>query len=447
MTRKRLVASAVLLMVLFLLTLSPAFAGTGISGNDVVVEAGEVIDDDVYVSGNSVRIDGTITGDLIAVGSTVIVNGTVGGDVMAAAQSVRINGEVGDDVRIGGMALQLGERARVADEVMAGGFSYESKAGSSAGGDLLFGGYQALIDGTVEGDVTGAAGALDLRGTFGGNVDVSVGADGTGGPSPVMFMPSPAVSMPAVTPGLTVGDNASIAGDLIYESNVEGAISPSARVGGEVSFEEVVSPTEPAPSVFDVTLGYMRQFVTLLIVGLGLLWVVPAWMRDMSHNVETKPLPSLGWGVVVFALTIGVLIALFVATIVLAVIFGQLTLGGLTGLALSVGGLTWATLFVGFIIFLSYIAQIVVSFAGGHWLLGRLTPESPWATGRVVPLVLGLGLFVILRALPYVGWLVGPVVAFLALGALWLWVQEMRAAGVVSPQPPVAPPAGMPAHP
>lgn len=36
----------------------------------------------------------------------------------------------------------------------------------------------------------------------------------------------------------------------------------------------------------------------LLLVGLLLLWIVPAWRRRTADTVQTKPLPNLGWGMV-----------------------------------------------------------------------------------------------------------------------------------------------------
>ena len=44
-----------------------------------------------------------------------------------------------------------------------------------------------------------------------------------------------------------------------------------------------------------------------------------------------------------------------------------------------------------------------------------------WAEQSVVPLVIGLVLYVLLSAIPWIGWLVGVLVVLLALGTLWAW--------------------------
>jgi len=68
---------------------------------------GEVIEDDLYVTGSEVFIDGTVKGDVIAAGSRVEVNGTVEGDLIAAGAEVMLNGEVQDDVRVAGAGITI----------------------------------------------------------------------------------------------------------------------------------------------------------------------------------------------------------------------------------------------------------------------------------------------------------------------------------------------------
>ena len=46
--------------------------------------------------------------------------------------------------------------------------------------------------------------------------------------------------------------------------------------------------------------------------------------------------------------------------------------------------------------------------------------REPRGTGRVWPLMLGVVLFTIVRAIPILGWFIGLMVTLLGLGALWL---------------------------
>ena len=73
----------------------------------------------------------------------------------------------------------------------------------------------------------------------------------------------------------------------------------------------------------------------------------------------------------------------------------------------------------GYIAFVAYMAQIVVSCMAGRWLLQRTQPA--WAERPIIPLVVGLILYVILTAIPWLGGFVGLLVALLGMGALWDW--------------------------
>ncbi len=61
-------------------------------GKDVTVAADQVVPDDLYASGEAVRIEGTVHGDLVAAAREIVITGTVDGDVLAAAQSITITG-------------------------------------------------------------------------------------------------------------------------------------------------------------------------------------------------------------------------------------------------------------------------------------------------------------------------------------------------------------------
>jgi cytoskeletal protein CcmA (bactofilin family) len=129
-----MVLAGLLLVALFAVPTVRAFEGRG--GDVVIIAAGDVIEDDLYVAAGEFTLDGTVKGDLVVVGSTVTINGTVEGDLTAAGQSVIVNGSVEDDARIAGFALTV--QGDVSDDVIAAGFSLEGREGSSVGGDVLY---------------------------------------------------------------------------------------------------------------------------------------------------------------------------------------------------------------------------------------------------------------------------------------------------------------------
>ena len=177
---------------------------------------------------------------------------------------------------------------------------------------------------------------------------------------------------------------------------------------------QAASQSRPIPGLY-----LLQRLVGLLLVGLLLLWLTPAWVRRMAAGVESRPLPSLGWGLVAFVAFVAAMIAILVLAIALAIGFGYLTLGGLAGLIISVGLLSDAALVIGYIAFAGYIAVIIVAFMAGHWILQQAQPT--WAERPLVPLALGLIVYVLLSAIPWLGTLISLLVTLLALGALWEW--------------------------
>ncbi len=419
----------VTLLTLLLLLLAPtAQAFEGRTGDEVVIGAGEVIQDDLYVAGNMVRMEGTVKGDLIAVGTSVIVSGTVEGDLLAAGQAVTVSGSVLGDVRAAGMALSLGAGASVAEDLAAVGLSLENQAGSSVGGDLLFAGSQALLAGSVAGDATVGAESMQLLGTIGGDLKADVGAEGEGpafppGFNPLMMVPN-APALPSIPSGLNLGSAAEVAGDLIYTAPAEVAVPP-AVVAGLTNFSERIAEATappPPPTALDRFLGYVRTYVALLVVGLLMVWLVPKAVQRAEAIVGERPLASLGWGVVTVAAVVAALVLLAVVMIAVAAFLGLITLGNLSGLVVSVGLLLLFALAVAFGLSIAYASKITVCCLGGRWVLSRINAD--WGEGVIWPLAVGLLIFVILTAIPYLGGLVNLAVVLLGLGGLWLLGRE-----------------------
>ena len=363
-------------------------------------------------------------------GGIIRINGTVEGDLWAAGQTVIVNGTLKDDARIAGYALTVG--GEVVDDLLAAGFSLENERGSSAGGDLLFAGYQALLAGDVTGNADVAGGAVRIDGTVGGHVNVDLGDAEPGERMPPGFPFAPNLPPVSWIPGgLTLGSGASIGGDLSYKACCEIAI-PAGAVAGEVEFErrvpavepERVEPRAPSPAlrVGGWFVRQLRRLATLLVVGVLMMWLVPDWTRKVSDIVRTKPLLSLGWGVVVIAgFAVGML-ALLIVTMLLAVVFGVVTLGGLAGRIVALGSIAMSTVAFSFSITWAYVTRIAISL-----LLGQLVFKlfsSTAAEHRWWPMLLGVLIFIAITAIPVLGWLATLATVLLGLGAVWLWFQS-----------------------
>jgi hypothetical protein len=177
-------------------------------------------------------------------------------------------------------------------------------------------------------------------------------------------------------------------------------------------------------------LDVLRSAATLILLGLLLGWLFPRFIQALPEKLRSQPLPSLGWGAVAWAAFCFTLLAIVVATVLSAILFGVLTLGGLSGAVIVIGILLFFALIVSFALTVAYLSKVIVGETLGKWILGRSNPAM--ADHKVWPLVVGVLVLVLvigiltfpLLPLGFFGWLVKFAVELLGLGALWLWGRE-----------------------
>ena len=434
--RKVLIAVAFLLVPL-LVAVPAVWAFETREGQDIVVD--EVVEDDLYVAAGTFTLNGTVEGDLVVAGSSIEINGTVEGDLWAAGSSVSIAGTVNDDARITGYGLFVS--GDVEDDLFGVAFSLENQEGSTVGGSLVYAGYQALLAGSIDGDANVAGGAVQLDGSIGGDATIDVGGTEPGMTFPMMtsFIPN-VPSIPSVPTGLTLGEGASIGGDLEYTANQEADI-PSGVVSGQTDFEEYVPRERPEQRRRSPVLRWLwnqaQRFLGLIVVGGLMMWLVPGWTRKMANNIESKPLPSLGWGFVAIAAFVVALLVLILATGLGAAVLGLVTFGELLGRVIALGGIAVSTLTFGFSITWAYVTKVIVALLLGM-LIFRLL-KSDLADNRWVPVLLGIVLFVPITAVPIIGWLIAFVAIVFGLGAIWIWGLEKVRATEPAPAPAAGP--------
>ncbi len=436
-TRRRphlpLIAAVSLALILTLGLAGPVAAVEIQGGDTVTIGQEEVIDDDLILGANQVTMDGTVNGDLIAGGMEVVINGTVDGSLVVGGQSVTINGRVTGSVYGAGASITFGPEASVGRNVFLAGYSLGAKNGSVVGRDALLSGYQAILGGEVGRNVRADVGALELNGKVGGDVQANVGEPQADFPrfAPA-FMPG---APPMVAPGLRVGPEAEIGGQLTYTSAVEQSSAIEAQPEGGVAYQ-TPEPGErpearPAPRVgfafnlLDWFIARGREFITLLIFGAIMLWRGPALLEAVVTQAQTKALPAAGWGLVVI---IGGYVGAAIAgglILALGILLGIATLGGLSGTIFGIGFSGLGLTLTAFSFLVAYGSKLVVAYLVSRLVVQRLTPQ--YAGNKAVVLVVGVVLYVILRGIPLLGWLVGIGVTLVGVGAMWLAFREWRA--------------------
>jgi cytoskeletal protein CcmA (bactofilin family) len=436
--RSRLVTLLTLCVLALFILVPAASAYDGRGGDRVVIGKGEVINDDLFVGGTSVTVDGTVNGDLIAGGQTVVINGKVTGNVIAAGQSLTVNGDVGNDVIGAGAVVTLGPNARIRHNAYTAGASVESQAGSLIAGSLLMGAGQGLVSGQITNDLLVGAGRLRLESTVGRNAKIAVNSSNNAPVSSYMYGPN-TPPMPYVQPSLTFGAEAHVAGRLEYVSPE--TVDDAARVSTQVTHtlpaqdQQLSRELAQRQSASSYVFNALRRLIALLLVGLLIAWLAARLITVPAEKLLSQPLPSLGLGLVgLVAAPLGWLVALGVI-IVIALLFGLLSLGALTGLTLLAGLPVLGLALVAILLVVSYLCQAIVAYLGGRWLLSQVRPA--WNRAIYAPLLIGLLILGVLIAVPVAGSVLQFVVVLAGLGAIVLAVFRGRPA----PQAPAEVPA------
>jgi len=164
--------------------------------------------------------------------------------------------------------------------------------------------------------------------------------------------------------------------------------------------------------------------ITLLLLGGLCVWQIPALYKRTVEAAKQKPAPATGIGALVWlggyfgAFAIGFLI------LVVGVLFSLLTLGGISSTIFGLGFSSLALVFAVFSLLVSYGSKLVIAYLVGEWVLSKIAPQAK--NTAVWSMIIGVVLYVFLRAIPVLGWLIGVVVTFMGLGAMWIVYQNWR---------------------
>ena len=228
-------------------------------GDLVTVASGEVIDDDLYVGGETIIIDGTINGDLIVAGRTIMVNGTVNGSIIAAGQTVNINGDVSRAVRVVGETLNISNT--IGGDLLVAGAKFIMASTAEIGGDLLLGVRSARIEGLIKGDMNGGVESL------------------------------------------TIAPTASIQGKLTYISENEANIQSGAQIGGKITHELYIVKESLTAGIRLGLWGKVIGFLMALVLGIIIVLLAPKRVKAVTESIRTRPWASLGWGALILVAT------------------------------------------------------------------------------------------------------------------------------------------------
>lgn len=392
------------------------------SGDTLTIAAGQVIDDDLVVFANTIVINGIVNGDLVAFGNSVTVNGTVNGSAVLGGQSLQVSGTIKGTLYGGGNSMMLAPTARVERNVMFGGYNLETRPESVIARDLYLGAAQGVLGGTVGRDMQLAAQGLELNGTVGRNVNVDVGEPNQT-PFPYSYGPN---MVPAIPSGLRVSKNANIGGQLLYASPAaqDDAILAQPNGGVIYSAQPINKGDVSAPSPYEWLFARLRDFFTVLILGAVAIWLVPRGVNQAVTFAHDKALPATGWGLLILVAGYILAVVAFIVVVVAGIVIAMTTLGGLATATFVVGGGIAALLVSIFTVIVLWGSKIIVATLIGRLVLHTLAKS--YAENLPLAFVVGLLLFEIVAAIPFLGPVVTIVTILLGVGAIWYLYYERR---------------------
>ncbi len=390
-------------LALFVLALAPRTAlAQGIVRGDLLAE-GDVIDNDVIMSGDEVRLAGTVKGNAFIIGRDVTIDGEVEGSVFTIAQRITINGEVGGSAYLIGLTATLGSEGNVGQNVNFVGVSITTARGSQIGRDLNGLSLGAFLQGSVGRDTRLIAGLVQFLNLF---------MEGTLGPTPEALD----VTRLGRAPGL---------GQFILPGNIVFDL-----IGRNDWPAQTEQPATQSDLVLAWLLARLREFLPLLIVGLVLSWFRRRQLNEGALAIRRRPLPTLGLGLVGLILAwavVGAFILVFVLILMTGIWVGQATFWNVTWLLWSVAFPFAALCFALLLAFLNYGTKAIAMYAAMTALFDRFAPRA--GRYRHLVLILGLVVYVLLRAIPTLGWVISILVTAWGIGGVWAAWRARRSPG------------------
>jgi cytoskeletal protein CcmA (bactofilin family) len=359
------------------------------------VPAGQMVENDVILNGTTVQMNGVVDGDMLAIGNTVEINGTVNGSLVAVGQNVTINGEVLGTTYTAGVVVTLDNEADLNRNLYTAALQLVMNSGSAVARDVY---------------VVSPGGAT---------LQAQVGRNFVGIVGPVEFIRSFLQWFEQVS-GLELTSSLLPGGDLVQ------AAPQPLQAGIAIIPARLLqqSQTVDSQAVLAWLLDRLRELVTLLVVAGLAAWLVPNWMQRSIDKITQRPWAAAGWGFLLFITTGLLLAALLVAIFLLSMFFYSITLGALGSIVLFIGGAIVLVAWVLYIVAVAYVSKAIFAIFVGQWLLKRFAPQA--AANRVWPVLLGVFLYVLVRAIPIAGWIVGTIATVLGLGAMWLVYLAVR---------------------
>jgi len=346
------------------------------SGTDVNFNQSDQMNGTTYAAGQQITVDTPLPGDLICVGQDIFINQPVAGDIICAAENLMIKADIGGSVRLIGSQINLS--GQVERNIMLFGSDLVIDSHTEIKGETLLAGRFLDSRGRYGQDFHGAVSQAKLYGEYAGPVNLMVGDYGD-------------------QAGLQINSGAKLEQGLVYRSNLTAQIDPAAEIKGEIVKKDL--PAKYQPDKKAAVSGWLwtrlLKLFMLLATGLVIISLWPKLGDNLAKIAKQQPVKL-------------VLKGLLVLIVMPALVFLA---------ALTIIGLPLAAIILVIWLILLYSAKLVI----GYWLGRQILPQIK---NNIWPFLVGTTILMAVIYVPVIGWLVGVIVTWWGIGAIWQMIKQ-----------------------
>jgi len=356
--------SALLLSILIISISAPAaYATEIITENNVIIAQGEVIDDDLIILGENIKIFGKVKGDVIAIGIYITIDGEIDGDINVLGEKITIKGNIGDDLSVAGSNIEIDGSGP--DNAMIFGSDIKIGKDTNIKRDLLIIGTTINIEGMINKDAKIYGDDITISGDIGGNVTVD-------------------------SESLTILPSTAISGDLNYTGPEKADIKDMSSIKGGITYNQKAKPQKSHLDSVRISIEFM---LPLLLIGILIIYFMPGFIEKTDKIIRTRTLLSIISGIT------GLIIIPIASILIIITIVGIPI--SLMILALYIMGL--------------YISKIFIGVTLGQYIL-KISGRKKQT--KYLCLVVGLVALELIFIIPFIGSLAKLIALVLGFGAL-----------------------------
>ena len=344
-------------------------------GDIVTLDPDRTVDDDAFLAGRVVHVRGNVTGDLFGIGDTIETSGKVGGDAILMGRTMRVSGSADGDIRACAQYVTVDGSSR--GNMSIAGQAVTISGNTSVGRNAHFAGNTVDVLGNVAGNARIGASKVTIMGSIG--KDLFVDAD-----------------------ELIIGSRAHIGGNVNYRGPKPPTVESGATIGGEV--KHTVPPGKKAPTPAARFFRHLLDLIKFVVLGLLVALFASKGIKALISTVRQRGLVSFAAGV---ASTIVIPLALIVLSAII--------IGTSAAWVLAAG---YSAVFMFAISFF----KVFIAFLVGEPLARAILHKEdvPLVHSAIIG---GIAIYLI-TLVPYLGFVIGAIGIFLALGALLILLKD-----------------------